>query len=400
MLATVKNPARLLIVAQLLLALTYTLPLFSSELLTDSDFISFYTGWTMLRNGDGARLYDVDLQRVYQENLWGPEGAPFQFRLLPFINPPHAALIFMPLSYLNPRPASLMFLGINCLAGLWVLRRLWQLSSGWTRPARIFLITNFWAIEIFWYGLAPRTLTLIVLACLIEYYRAIKDGRDVRAALWLVAATVKPQLILFPALIPFVLRRWRLILFAAGLGMVLAICISLALGFHIWQDYLRLLSEVSANGEAYGASPWAMNNLRMILYRILPTGAVVPLVYVGLVAGIAGTVWLWRSAQAFELKFALTILIGLFLAPHLNYQDTLIAFFPAVLLYDWARSKGPNLVKVFQWMLPIVTLVPPILIFSGYSRTLRLIWPLPLILILIGMCVRALRVEQHERVVC
>ena len=77
MLATVKNSARLLIVAQILLALIYTLPLFSSELLTDSDFVSFYTGWTMVRNGDGPRLYDVELQRVYQEKLWGPGAHPF-----------------------------------------------------------------------------------------------------------------------------------------------------------------------------------------------------------------------------------------------------------------------------------------------------------------------------------
>src|SRR5687768_3858800 len=121
MLAPVKNSARLLIVAQLLLALIYTLPLLSSELLTDSDFISFYTGWTIVRNGEGTRLYDTELQRVYQEKLWGPEGSPFQFRLLPFVNPPHAALIFMPLSYLNPRSASLVFLALNCLLALWVL---------------------------------------------------------------------------------------------------------------------------------------------------------------------------------------------------------------------------------------------------------------------------------------
>ena len=396
MLATVKTPARLLIVAQLLLALVYTLPLFSSELLTDSDFISFYTGWTIVRNGDSARLYDAELQHVYQARLWGPEGAPFQFHLLPFINPPHAALIFMPLSYLNPRSAALVFLVLDCLIGLWVLRRLWQLAADWTRPARVLLITTFLGTEIFWYGLATRTLTLIVLACLIEYYRSLKNGRDVRAAVWLIAATIKPQLSLLPALIPLVRRRWRLIMFAAGLGIVLAICISVAFGFRIWADYFRLLSEVSANGAAFGASPLLMNNLRMILYRILPSVAVLPLVYVGLLAGIAGTVWLWRSDEPFELKFALTILLGLFFAPHLNYQDTLVAFFPAALIYDWARLKGQRLVKVFEWMLPIATLVPAILIFSGYNRALRWIWPVPFILILIGLCVRALRVEHRE----
>ena len=143
MLATVKNSARLLIVAQLLLALIYTLPLFSTELLADSDFISFYTGSTIIRNEDRARLYDIELQRVYQEKLWGPAGAPFQFRLLPFVNPPHVAHIFVPLSYLDPRSASLVFLGLNSLLGLWVLRRLWQLAADWTQTARVLLITTF-----------------------------------------------------------------------------------------------------------------------------------------------------------------------------------------------------------------------------------------------------------------
>ena len=394
MLATVKNSARLLIVAQILLALIYTLPLFSSELLTDSDFVSFYTGWTIIRNGEQARLYDVELQRVYQEKLWDPAGAPFQFRLLPFVNPPHAAHIFVPLSYLDPRSASLVFLGLNSLLGLWVVRRLWQLTADWTPSARVLLITTFLGTEIFWYGLATRTLTLVVFVFLIEYYRLLKDGRDTGAAGWLVAATIKPQLILLPALIPIALRRWRMIVIAASLGIIIALCVSLVFGFHIWPDYLRLLREVSLNGEAYGASPLLMNNLRMLLYRTLPTVAVLPLTYLGVLIGIAVTFWLWRSAQGFELKFALTVLIGLFLSPHLNYQDTLVAFLPAAIIYDRSRLKDQSFVRVFPLLLLIATVVPAVLIFSGYSRALRWIWPLPLILVLIGLSIRALRVER------
>lgn len=396
MLATVKNSARLLIVAQLLLALIYTLPLFSTELLTDSDFISFYTGWTIVRNGDGARLYDVELQRVYQAKLWGPDGALFHFRLLPFVNPPHAALIFMPLSYLSPKSASLVFLGLNFLLGLWVLRRLWQLAADWTPSARVLLITTFLGTEIFWYGLATRTLTLLILVCLIEYYRLLKDGRNKGAAAWLVVATLKPQLILLAALIPIALRRWRLIVIAASVGLLIALCISLGFGFHIWPAYLRLLREVSLNGEAYGASPLLMNNLRMLLYRSLPSVAVLPLVYAGLLAGIAATILLWRTVGAFELKFALTVLLGLFLAPHLNYQDTLLAFLPASLIYDWARLKGGSPVKIFQWLLPVATFAPAVLIFTGYTGALRWIWPLPFILILLWLCVSALRAEQRD----
>jgi Glycosyltransferase family 87 len=392
----VKNLARLMIGAQLLLALAYTLPLFSSELLTDSDFISFYTGWEMVRNGDGPRLYDLQLQNAYQAELWGSTGPPFHFRMLPFVNPPHAALIFMPLAYLSPKSAAFVFLGFNCLVGVWVLRRLWQLAAGWSQSARLLLITTILGTEVFWYGLATRTLTLIVLACLIEYYRALKGGRDLGAAVWLIAATIKPQLILLPGLITLALRRWRLIAIVFSLGILIAFGISLGLGFHIWTDYVRLLREVSFHGEVYGASPLLMNNLRMILYRTLPSVVVLPLVYIGLIAGMAATFWLWRSARAFELKFALTLLIGLFVAPHLNYQDTLIAFLPASILYEHTGLKSRGVSRVFQLLLILATLVPAALIFSGYSRTLRWIWPLPLILILIGLCIRALRVEQRD----
>jgi len=181
-----------------------------------------------------------------------------------------------------------------------------------------------------------------------------------------------------------------------SVGVFVALCISLAVGFHIWSDYLGVLREVSNNGAAYGASPLQMNNLRMILYRILPSAVVLPVVYIALLAGVATTFWIWRSARACELKFALTVLIGLFLAPHLNYQDTLLAFLPASIIYDHARLESQYRTRVFEWLLPVATLIPAALIFSGYGRTLRWIWPLPFILILIGLCVRALRAEHCD----
>ena len=394
MLISVKNAARLLIGTQLLLALAYTLPLFSTELIADSDFISFYTGSTIVRNGEGAQLYDLELQRARQTELLRAENAPPHSRFLPFLNPPHAAPFFVPLAYFSFKSAAFVFLAFNCVIAVWILRRLWQLAEGWTQSARVLLITTALGTEVFWYGLATRTITLIIFACLIEYYRLLKDGRYTGAAVWLVAATIKPQLILLPGFASVVLRRWRLVLIAVSLGLLLALCVSVSFGFQIWPDYLRLLREVSLNGEAYGASPLLMNNLRMLLYRTVPAVAVLPLVYAGLLTGMVVTIWLWRSVSAFELKFALTILLGLFLAPHLNYQDTLLAFLPAALIYDWARVKSGSLVRIFQWLLPIVTFTPAVLIFSGYSRALRWTWPLAIILLLIGLTVRALQSEQ------
>lgn len=396
MLLRVDISRRLLIVAQLLLAVAYALPVLSAPRLNYSDFLSFYTGWAIVRDGQGGRLYDLDLQGAYQAKAFGLESSDSRSQLLPFINPPHAALMLAPFAYLPPKTAASIFLAFNCLIAVWVLYRLWQLAAGWSRVERILLLTTTLATEVFWYSLGTGTMTLLVFGCLIEYYLAMRAGRDVRAAVWLIAATLKPQLILLPALIPLAQRRWRLVSTAAILGLLVGVSVSLSFGFHIWGDYLRLLHQIGVHGEALGASPRLMDNLRTILYWTAPSAAVVPLVYLALLAGVVGICWLWRSPGDFGLRFALTVLLGLFLAPHLNYQDTLVAILPAALSYDFARHKKGGFVPAFQVIMLTATFLPAVLIVTGYFRTLGWVWPLPLIVGLAAVCILALRRRQHE----
>ncbi len=391
MLLGLDTSRRLLITAQLLLAVAYAFPVLSADRLTYSDFFSFYTGWAIVRDGQGGRLYDLDLQRAYQAKAFALESSDSHMGLLPFINPPHAALILTPFAYFPPRAAASIYLAFNCLIAAWVLYRLCQLAAGWSRAAQILLLTTTLATEVFWYSLGTGTMTLLGFACLIEYYLAIRAGRDVRAAVWLIAATIKPQLILLPAIIPLAQRRWRLVGVAVTLGLLLGLGVSLSFGFHIWGDYLRLLRQVGAQGEAYGASPRLMDNLRMILYWTVPRQAVVPVVYLALLAGLIGICWLWRSARDFDLRFALTVLLGLFLAPHLNYQDTVVAILPAAIGYDFGRSKRPKLLPVFQVLVLAATFVPGALIVTRYDGPLGWVWPVPLIMILAAVCALTLR---------
>ena len=380
---------------QVLLALAYVFPVLQThDRLTGSDFLIYYTGGAIVRDGQGSRLYDLDLQRDYQAQVLAQEGAHSNFGLFPFINPPHAALLLTPFAYLPPKRAALVFLAFNGLLAAWVLRRLWQLGAGWSRAERIILLTTVVATEVFWYSLGLGTMTVLVFACILEFYLALNAGRDTRAAIWLIAATIKPQLILLPALIPLALRRWRLIGVAVSLGLLVGFIVSLILGFRIWLDYLRVIREVSAHGETYGALSVLMNNLRMILYWTVPPQAILPLVYLALLAGVIVVFWLWRSARDFGLRFAFTILLGMFLAPYLHYQDTLIAFLPAALSYNFARDNRPKLLPVFQVLALTATFVPAALIFSPYNRPLGWIWPVPFIIILTVMCVLALRRKE------
>ena len=393
---TVKVSRPLLIGAQLLLVIAYALPLLTvSDRLTGSDFLIYYTGGAIVRDGQGSRLYDLDLQRDYQAQVLAQEGAHSNFGLFPFINPPHAALLLTPFAYLPPKRAALVFLAFNCLVAAWVLRRLWQLGAGWSRVERIILLTTVVATEVFWYSLGLGTMTVLVFACVLEFYLALNAGRDTRAAIWLIAAAAKPQLILLPALIPLALRRWRLIAMAVSLGLLVGFIVSLILGFHIWLDYLRVIREVSAHGETYGALSVLMNNLRMILYWTVPPPAILPLVYLALLAGVIAVFWLWRSARDFGLRFALTMLLGMFLAPYLHYQDTLIAFLPAALSYDFAGNKRPKFLSLFQVLVLAATFVPAALIFSRYNRPLGWIWPVPCIIVLAVVCVLSLRRKEE-----
>lgn len=63
-----------------------------------ADFTSFYTGYYLVRVGEGTNLYDVATQAKYQEQFMG--GFTFKGGVLLFSNPLFIAIILAALSYL------------------------------------------------------------------------------------------------------------------------------------------------------------------------------------------------------------------------------------------------------------------------------------------------------------
>ena len=87
-----------------------------------SDFRAFYTAWSIVMEGEGERLYDLDFQREKQtEAQRRDEVAPvIRVSVVPYINPPHAAVpmaaVVLPLpgpvfTMMSPRRTSS---GIQC----------------------------------------------------------------------------------------------------------------------------------------------------------------------------------------------------------------------------------------------------------------------------------------------
>ena len=95
------------------------------------DFVQLYTAWTLVRAGDGPRLYDYSLQAQRQRAVLG--GQTFPGGLLPFNYPPHVALLFAPLAALPLRAAFVVWSLAQAVLLVWLVRILWRLTR--ERPA-------------------------------------------------------------------------------------------------------------------------------------------------------------------------------------------------------------------------------------------------------------------------
>jgi hypothetical protein len=111
-----------------------------------ADFTSFYTGFYMVRIGEGVNLYNSALQAKFQQLFMG--GMTFEGGVLLFPNPPFIAILFSPLSFLQLDAAfyiwTLMQLGLL----VWLLFRIKYLFPHWERYERIVLIITILA---FWH---------------------------------------------------------------------------------------------------------------------------------------------------------------------------------------------------------------------------------------------------------
>ena len=74
------------------------------------DFLSFYTGATLIRQGQAEQLYDLDAQRPIQKAL-----APANEDVIPFIRPSYYALVLAPLSFLPFGAAFWVWVGFQAV---------------------------------------------------------------------------------------------------------------------------------------------------------------------------------------------------------------------------------------------------------------------------------------------
>ena len=314
-----------------------------------ADYTAFYTGWTIVADGHGADLYDTETQTATQQAILG--GRSFEAGLNPFNNPPHLVVPFVPLAAL---PLSVSYLAWGAIQiGLlaWLVYRLWSaVAAGWSRDERRVLVAVSLAASPLLITFLQGAFSLFACVAVLEAYLALRRARDGRAGAWLVLATIKPQAVAGLGLMLLVGRRWRAIAAGLAVAVVLAIAATVVLGPGIWGEYLRFLSRYVSTFDELSVRPSVMWNIRGTLTLLIgpdraaeQAGLINGLGFVGQLLGLAAVAWLWRGRWSpttpdFDLRFALTIVLGLLTSPHLNPHDDLLLVPAAAIAYRALRG--------------------------------------------------------------
>jgi hypothetical protein len=328
-----------------------------------ADFSAFYTGWSMVLDGQGSRLYDLDLQADYQRRIL-TERDPTA-GLLAFTSPPTLAVTGAPLALL-PRPAAFSAWAVFQLGLLLLAARLLrQLAPDLDPPRYRLLLVVALAFPPVFMTFQMGQLSLIVFVCLLGFVRALRQGRPFEAALCLVLGTVKPQLMVIPAAVLLAGRRWRELGYAAALFAGWALLTSAVLGPSCWADFLGVLRHSARQFGTSGIDPQRMYNLKGFLTGLLGveraglinalTAAALLLAVLLALARFRGP---WRPAD-FDLRLALALLAGLIGNPHFNPVDGLALIVPAVLFlgYLCRRGAGAGALATFLCACPLLFLL-------------------------------------------
>jgi hypothetical protein len=304
-----------------------------------TDFTIFWAGWSLVLEGRARELYDLAAQREVQHAIM--HGVEFPGGIVPFLHPPHAALVMAPLALLPRTAATWLWTAIQIALLARFARSLSARAA--SRADRWLLVAALLAYPAVFASLQFGQLAVLLTVALVELVAAVEEGRDGAAVVCLVLLSFKPHLLLTPLAILVARRRWRLLArFAAAMG-ALAVVTMAVLGPRIYLDYLAALPRLE---QFWGKSgPHFMVNLRGTLLRLAVPGRVVD---VATAAGmIAAALVAYELARRQVRRGALeadawppALALGLFFNPHLFLHDALLWVVPLALFHASLQRRG------------------------------------------------------------
>jgi hypothetical protein len=347
-----KHPFRFLIIVLCLINITLIainiglwLIAAYQKLFFAADFTSFYTGFYLVRVGEGRNLYDSALQSFYQQQFMG--GMTFESGVLLFPNPPFIAILFSPLSFFRLDIAFYIWTLMQFGLLFWCLVRLTKVFNHWEKYERVVLIITILAFWPLTNSFLLGQFSIFLLLCVIEMYISMKNSRLTKAGIWLAFMTIKPQTLLIPGMMTLNKRYWRVAVYAAIAGLILFLSSMVIVGIQPWLEYIHSLQVLGSYFGKYGVDPKTEFTFRGVLSNIFGNSQANLVNTISIIVLLLGMmiVWLvWRkdvpqNHPKFHLYFAFTIFLSIFFSLHLNPHDSLLLVFPAALFYDYLRQS-------------------------------------------------------------
>jgi hypothetical protein len=298
------------------------------------DFLGFYTAGHLVAHGNPEGLADRHVQRSFQEGVLGSSLDAVAL----WVSPPYFAWFFVPLAQL-PYVAAYFAWILASLAALWFAFRTLGSELGLTStPGKMLWIGVQYYPALQW--LLNGQMSGLWLTVFSVVFVLLRRGRDVPAGLLLGCLACKPPLALGLVVALAAARRFR-----AVFATLASASTFVALGFltlpEAMHAYLERSGELVAlvRGKGYasvglhGSFEFATllcDGFSHSFASVL--GVVLTLGLLGSIALLwARSPWLPES-QAWDVRMAATLALGLLASPHLFIYDLSLLLLPLFIL--------------------------------------------------------------------
>ena len=303
------------------------------QILFTTDFVPFYSAAQISRNEGPSHIYDLELQKRYEEKIIG-FSIPFE-NINIFVNPPFVvplvSLVITPDLRISLVLWELMMIMVFLIGNIFVFKLLYKEMP--ITELFIFLLGIILFFPFYKSLLFGQNSAILFLGASVWMYGLIRK-KDGLAGLGLALMTIRPHIVL-PLALPFLFKRrsvfWWFLIGSASLAAFSQVYSGLdgVLGF------LKMIT-VSANGVNMTVNEKYMVNLMGFLIRIFPNMSLSVIHWAGWSAYIFNFVFLctlWiRSSEIQGRQIGLALLLTTFTTPHLHVHDLVLWIIPLVLI--------------------------------------------------------------------
>jgi hypothetical protein len=346
------------------------------------DFVTFYTGGLIIRQGNGSRLYDLGEQARIERHVLD------RGTLLINPHPPFEALWFSVLARLPYLKAYLLWGAINAIIWLLFQQVLRPHAPLPRHPYRYFLLCSM--LFPLWVALIRGQTSVLALLLFSLTFVCLKRGQDFRAGMFLGLGLFKFAVVLPFALICFLRNRWRMMTgFAAGASL-LGVLSVMAVGLAGMRSYANLLMNVMRNPDdpAYVNSfdIWGMPTVRGFFTSLLTGHLSTVHIRVTVAAASASLLlfaaWRWRQEDRRRdgnpsgLMFAAALAVSLVTAPHLYMHDLTLMLLAVLLVIGSPQWPGKSRYRAALTVAIVILYLPPVYFLLQRWKAMYLLAPL------------------------